>query len=162
MRHVTNFSSIIIPRRSIVLCDIDDTVLHFGEVTTNYFSTVLREQDPFYEEWGRRIQNQIPELTCISFNDFYSKIIESESELIFVTARNSKFTDMTLVHLKYLGLDKHTVYHLNGSCKGDFVNNMNLDKDRPKLFIDDSLLNTVAVKEKNPHIETYVFKMDSK
>jgi hypothetical protein len=140
--------------RGIILCDIDDTILHFGEITKQYFLTVNRNDDPNFIEWSNRIKNETPLLVSETFIDFYNNAIHNGYTFEFITARNDLHIEMTLIHLSFFNLHIHKVHHSGFTEKGIYIKSLNLDYD-DIIFIDDSKLNCISVSNNNSNVSIY-------
>lgn len=148
MEHVSTFKDISLKQRSIVFCDIDDTVFDFGREVDDYWNAKLH--DPQYDLWFEMIKRITPKLTCPHFYDFLSQIEKTNSTIYFITARNPRFREATERNMKHHNLDHITVHYLGGSSKGDYINsNFELNNyEGGSLFIDDSECNLHDVSNK--------------
>jgi hypothetical protein len=138
-------------KRGIVLCDIDDTVLHFGGITEKYFKETSREDDPLYIGLFELIEHETPLLVSDTFFNFYEEVHKRGYEFEFVTARNIIFGDITIKHLEHFGLDYHKIHHLADKCKGEYIKELQLTHDEI-IFIDNDKTNCEAVEKHNENV----------
>jgi predicted secreted acid phosphatase len=159
IRKIKRFDSILIQFNSLVLCDIDDTVLNYKNETEEYWKTHNHGDDPKYRKWANLINNVEPKFTCDTFKEFYDVIKNTQSELVFITARDSIHKSMTENQLEKLGITGHEIYFLEGNLKGDFIKNK-FEIGRHTIFIDDNEKQVYDVYEKNSHISIYHFEKE--
>jgi len=160
MNEVSSFDKIHVTRRSLVLCDLDDTLLDYGAVVENYWKSKI--VDPDYMIWERMIRNVTPSLTDDGFHMFLERINEMESELHFVTHRNAVLEDITKKHLHLHGLSHIKTHHLTGSSKGKYSRETFNVEDRDVIMIDDSQHVHEDIIEHIPHVRRYLFKKRDK
>lgn len=151
---VKNFNSISLQSNSLILCDIDDTIINYRQETNEYWSNHTKGSDPKYRKWASLICDVPPTFVCSTFEQFYDKVKNTNSELVFVTARDPIHEPMTVNQLEQLGIVGHNIHHLAGSSKGDFIKNTFMT-ERNVIFIDDSSEHVNDVLNKNPHINVY-------
>lgn len=159
IKRISNFKRIKLKENSIVLCDIDDTLLNFEHFIGDYWNT-SNKVDHTYDIWFSLIENQIPLISHASFYTFLDEIHRTNSKLILITARSEKFKNGTLHHLKTVDIIFHDIHFLNGNLKGDFISKF-YSKDIHEFsdihFIDDDICQVFDVKEKNANINVYHF-----
>ena len=157
MNNVSTFKNFMLKQNSIVFVDIDDTVFNFGKEVDDYWKSKI--VDPQYDIWFTLVKKIIPKLTCLHFYDFLKIINETNSTIHFITARNSRFREATVKNMKYYNLNHINVHYLNGSSKGDYINNnFNLNTYKGEiLFIDDSDSNLQDVFNKVKQCKLYKF-----
>lgn len=156
MNEVSTFDKIPITKRSLVLCDLDDTLLDYGVIVEKYWKEKI--VDPDYMIWGNMIRNVIPLLTDTGFYNFLERVKESESEIHFVTHRNISLEEITKEHLNYHGLSHIRTHHLTGCSKGIYsVNNFDVN-NRDVIIIDDSKSVHEDIINHIPHVTRYLFK----
>lgn len=151
---IKTFKEIKFPINSLILCDIDDTLVNYSEETNEYWKNNMYLEDPKYEKWADLIRDVPPTFSCNTFEDFYIEIKQTGSELVFITARNPSHMDMTENQLKQLGLSEHSIHYLAGKLKGEFIKET-FKTGRHTIFIDDSYKQVNDVLEKNPYINVY-------
>lgn len=158
---INTFNSITIGLRSVILCDIDDTLLSFKNHIGDYWNT-QNKIDHTYEIWFSLIRGKVPELTHDDIHSFIDRIISNDSKLILITARNEIFRDGTLEHLKSVGIKFHDIHFLNGNLKGDFIKKNYNSSEFDIHFIDDDIRQVKDVSSKNPNINVYHFVVNEK
>uniref|UniRef100_A0A6C0BTM0 FCP1 homology domain-containing protein n=1 Tax=viral metagenome TaxID=1070528 RepID=A0A6C0BTM0_9ZZZZ len=174
MLSVKSFKEIPIQRNTLVLCDIDDTVIVFEKLGKKWW----RERfDDYYErtrnydisdqevlkEWVHQIQKGEPvHVDEAGFTDFMERINATGSILVFVTARSSDLADLTISHLKQVGITPKTAIHYtNNESKGDYIANvLDFDDFEHVVFIDDMEHNVNSVERVfGDKVTTYLFSM---
>lgn len=149
---ISSFRDVEISKNSLVLCDIDETLLKFDEIPKNWWKEKIKENYKKYddyekadkcalEEWKKIINEKNPLHTDEEgLYNMFKKLDETKSTLIFITARNIELYNVTKKHFDYLGIDKkYRIYFLNGEPKGEFIEkNLNHYKYHKIIFIDDT------------------------
>jgi hypothetical protein len=111
MNQINDYSQIRIIKDSLIVFDIDDTVIKFPELGKTWWKNKFDNYYKLYndydkadiltlEEWVQNVT--IMEPTMInkeSFIDFFDKALENNCKIIFLTARNEKLKDLTYQHL---------------------------------------------------------------
>ena len=170
---VSTFKDITIKRNTLVLCDIDDTVIVFEKLGKKWW----RERfDDYYErtgdfewsekavlkEWIHAIRTMKPvHVDEHGFCDFVERIEQTGSMLVFVTARAQEISDLTTIHLNSAGIyPKTDVHHTNNTPKGEYIANViDFDDFEYVVFIDDMEHNIQSVQEVfGEKVELYLFK----
>ena len=156
---IRNYNEIEIIPYSLVILDIDETILSFSPITRNWWNDMKKTHtdDYAYLEWVKIISENEPYL--LDEQELFKlidKINRSNSKLIFLTARNSKFQEITFKQLVYCGLsilrqdiyfsDKKgiTVYDLKRKYTHSHV-----------IFVDDRISNVLDVSQWNPDVKCY-------
>lgn len=157
MRCISRFSEIPIRRRTLILCDIDDTIFCYGKEIEDYWKSKIN--DPNYTIWMSIVERLNPKLTDEYIHKFINDVIENEGDFHFVTHRNKLFTEITHRHLRDNNLHRLPVHFLTGSSKGDYIND-NFDKSLYDeiIFIDDSESNIRDVESKVSNSTNYKFE----
>ena len=134
---VTSFREIHIDyEKTLIICDIDDTVLKWDSEHASYFASDLAG----FIDMLRRLHSS------------------SGSDLIFLSARLGSHYEYTRRGLAYAGLPTmYRMFFTDGILsKGEYIlRNIpwrNYDKT---IFIDDSIINIMSVNKKCPAIITY-------
>jgi len=172
MKEVSTFKEIPIQRNTLVLCDIDDTVIVFKELGKKWW----RERfDYYYErngdyefsnqavlkEWIHQIHKVKPvHVDETGFIDFMERIEATGSTIVFVTARSQDLADLTLKHLEHVGITpKLDVHYTNNLPKGDYIANvLDFDDFEHIVFIDDMEHNVNSVERVfGDKVERYLF-----
>lgn len=160
MTCINRFSEIVIRRRLLVLCDIDDTVFCYGKEIEEYWKSKI--DDPGYKKWINIIKRTNPKLTDDKIHEFIEELIRNDCDFHFVTHRNLLFRDITYKHLSYFNLNNHPIHFLTGSSKGDYINsNFDISKYEGIVFIDDSIHNILDVEVKVNNSKNYRFQKSS-
>jgi predicted secreted acid phosphatase len=130
--------------KTLVLCDIDETLLRFQTIHKNWWSDEVT-----HEDWSKVVENEDPIHTDKSgFENMIEKLETRGGKLVFITARESRMRDMTLRHLLHLDVKSRDVYFCGHSSKGMFIKNKKLIKGYDKIiFIDDLNWNLDSVRE---------------
>lgn len=174
MTTVKSFKDIPVERNTLVLCDIDDTVIVFEKLGKKWW----RERfDDYYErngdyefsekavlkEWIHQIHKEKPvHVDKEGFDDFVERINSTGSTLVFVTARTADLYCLTLHHLKQVGITPKTdVHYTNDTTKGEYIANViDFDDFDHIVFIDDMEHNVNSVKRVfREKVATYLFCM---
>jgi hypothetical protein len=155
---IRSFSNIFIHNKKLksilFVFDIDDTILHYGHINYIWFNELITINKTKYEsiseaidhavhEWFRNISNSNPMHTDENgFKKLISIIDKYSHDYIFITARNPKFTNITLKHFEKLGIPTEKDIHFtSGGNKGkklkDILQNSSNTYDKI-IFIDDS------------------------
>jgi len=165
-------NEIIIPN-TLILSDIDETILFYEDINPKWW----KEKNEYYmniygdnelsqiqclDDWFKYIQHNKPLHTDkVGFENMLKKIEETNSTLMFVTARNPKFQKITQEHFDHLYIDnlKYEVHYLAGCSKGDFIkDNIDISKYDQVIFIDDLVKNIKSVSDIFENkIKTYQF-----
>jgi hypothetical protein len=148
---VSTFKDIPIKRNTLVLCDIDDTVIVFEKLGKKWW----RERfDDYYErngdyefseqatlkEWIHQIHKEIPvQVDSTGFAHLMERINETGSTIVFVTARTHELFCLTLHHLKQAGINPKTdIHYTNNTPKGDYIADvLDFEDFDHVIFIDD-------------------------
>jgi hypothetical protein len=165
INNITSFYQIdIIKQNSLIVCDIDETILKFDIITPNwwkntfhYYYSLSSNYDVADAEtlacWTEYIKTNNPIAT--DYNGLiylFDKANILNSNIIFVTARLPTLIDTTNQHLKFINInpDKYNfnIYHIGDKPKGEFlksyIKNNNYDNI---VFIDDLDYNLQSVYE---------------
>ena len=141
--------------KTLILCDIDDTILHFPEINkiwwhdkTNYYynqheSNELEKKQAL-NDWITYITIKNPMITDSSLYNFISNY-----NIVFITARNSYLKDLTQKHFNHLDIKfDNNIYYTSGENKGIYIKNnlLHLIKKYTNIiFIDDLEHNLIDV-----------------
>ena len=160
---IKDYSEIKIIPNSLVVLEIDDTIINFPELGKewwkntfdNYFkiyNDIDKADNETLEEWINHVRVMKPEMiNKESFETFIKNVFENQCELVLVTARQVKIKDLTESHLKHCEfiIDSSNIYY--STNKGDEINNI-LEKRftniKNIIFVDDMIKNlTDALKK---------------
>jgi hypothetical protein len=174
MTKISSFKDIHLDRNTLVLCDIDDTVILFEKLGKKWW----RERfDDYYErngdfefseqallkEWIHQIHKQNPvHVDEAGFTDFMERIDATGSTIVFVTARTSDLYCLTLHHLKQVGITPKTdIHYTSNTPKGEYIANvLDFDDFDHVVFIDDMEHNVNSVERVfGDKIVCYLFGM---
>lgn len=179
IKKINSFELVEIKENSLVLCDIDDTVLRFDlNFDDFYFKTKKHIQD---------INNYIDEQDMVKiaskefsdyrdkntpfhtdkngFDKLEKKISDSNSKLYFITSRSEKYKNVTEEQFKLIGIDhsKYPIYFTFDykMSKADFIEKyIDISNFSQIYFIDDLANITKQVKKKFPEFECFIYKYD--
>jgi ABC-type proline/glycine betaine transport system ATPase subunit len=120
---IKSFNQIDIIPDSLVILDIDETVLTYPQLTKNwwkekinYYYKITNDLDlsekHALSEWINIVQTTNPKkLDSKEQNNFINKLYQNNCQLIFLTARNKDLSEITYKNLSYIGINKaHSVY----------------------------------------------------
>jgi hypothetical protein len=177
---INSFRQVKIIPKTLVLCDIDETVLKYNGINAKWWmgriahhynlsNNMLKADRDTYLEWREIIHRAIPSHTDINgFNIMIDSLYTMKGELVFVTARQPYMENLTRNHLeKVLGdhyISKAFKLWLCGDIsKGEIIDkNIGDTSDYNRVvFIDDNekhLLNVYKVFGNT--IDYYMFDMD--
>jgi hypothetical protein len=182
MLQIDTFYSIDIKQNTLILCDIDETILFYDGINPSWWSEIKKlhqielnnhttnidsETDYALDKWHKYIDLIGPKHTDKKgFEDILQRIESNNSTLKFVTARNPYFEAITKKHFKELNIQtdsKYEIHYLAGEPKGDYIkNNIDLTEYDHIIFIDDLKTNIDSVIESlndNNKLTTYQFVM---
>lgn len=176
-RVIDKFSDIQIKPNTLVLCDIDDTLLHHPAINNTWVDIVqhfffLRRQTVYGEynpvksiEDANKYCDELFESIPMRHTDregFFA-MVGTATEFAFVTARHESARSFTYDNLQSLGIDPGTyTTHFSGSMpKGEYIRaNFDLSKYDYVVFIDDQVRNLQNVLAEINHsgLELYQFR----
>jgi len=153
---INSFNNIEITDNSLVLCDIDETLL------TNTFIKLKSKQNnkPI-------IKLNLPKYTDkTGFFNMMQKLNRTNSKLCFVTARDIKYVELTRKQFKFLGIniENFPVFFCGDTPKGLVIKTkINLTNFKEILFIDDLKYNLDNVKkELGEKVQCILFQKSNK
>lgn len=171
---IKSFSEIPIDnKKTLIICDIDDTVLTVGR-SINYFNELaerdLPRSSPYLREnyamgvYALYRRYVLPSHTDLSgFQKMISQLEENtESSFVFLTARSlhELVVQQTRKDLEHIGISSNyrVYYTSNIISKGDYImENIDLTPYEKVIFIDDKIENIDSVALRFPKIITYQF-----
>lgn len=176
---ISTFDKIIPHENSLILCDIDDTVLRYDLSFEHFFNKVkkqLEDENDFLddndtsviamEEFNNYRDKNIPFHTeKEAFERLEKRIDKTNSNLFFITSRGTKVKDKTITQLASIGIDvsKYPIYFTFDKkiTKAEYIDKFIDWKSYSQVFfIDDISLITKQVKKKFPDFLCYVYKYD--
>lgn len=170
IQKISDFNEIKINENysTLVLCDIDDTVIKYNCIDENWWNTQDATVEMKYKklkEWESYIKECDPEFTCNNFLKFYKNVKNNDdSDIIFITARAKHMEYFTHKHLDLLDIPKNNlVYHLDHNPKGHFIyKNINFSKYKEIIFIDNDIENINSVNDFfGEKIKYYLFEKNN-
>jgi hypothetical protein len=174
---IKSFSEIDIQPNTIVLCDIDDTLLHHPGINhswSNLISVFFNIQH--FEETGTHNQTESNKKAVKFCDDVFNTIplqhtdregffdmVKKSTEFAFVTARQENAKNFTYENLKSLDIDPEImkVHFCGNEAKGEYiVRNFDLEKYDHVVFIDDQLRNVENVVSVVNHVGLKVYRFE--
>ncbi len=175
---IHSFDSIdITNKNTLVICDIDDTVIHFQknayyfydkikEIFTNDFNhkEIINITNVIYDK--HKIINRPKHTDLIGFYKLKCKLEDLSSNFIFLTARNIRNDETTKQDLLsiYINPYEFPIHYTNNSIsKGEYINKyIDLDGVSDIIFIDDLDENLISFNSFFPKSKYYKFIYDNK
>ncbi len=171
-KQIISFRDVEIYQNTLIVFDIDDTILGYKEFSHDYFHNKLKYyknntscentvMDNAVNDWFNLVKNSTPHhMDEDGFIDLMYKINSNNSEHLFLTARNPKFKDITEKHLNKIKINYNNIYYVAGGNKGELLKD--IIKDYPEydkiIFIDDMEKNLTDVyKTFGDKIDLYHF-----
>jgi 2-hydroxy-3-keto-5-methylthiopentenyl-1-phosphate phosphatase len=158
---IKSFTQIIVIPNSLVVLDIDETVIKYDSINQKWWRTNF---DALYDDhkdhdkadklvldrWLNHIHKNLPEHTdTTGFDWLLNQIKINNSDLIFLTARTGDLKAITEHHLSHLKIHNTEIYFSEGRNKGVVLNEI-LQRDYPNkdqiIFADDMEYNLDDVK----------------
>ena len=163
---------------TLVICDIDKTLLYWNKEPEDFYSMVIDDDyeyklspEEIYKEatsFLNMYTHYFPPIPTdlIGWNNLENQIIETESKLIFLTARTKSISETwTEKNFKDIGLDynKYQIYYTdNILSKGDYINQyIDLTPHTDVIFIDDMNFQLDSVYNLDQEIKCYQFEIIS-
>ena len=151
-RTITSFKNINIIPKTLVFCDIDETVLKYKDIDAKWWLDKIdyhyskvknykHANDMAYSEWKDIVYRHRPEHTdATGFETMVKNIYNLGGELVFITARQNDLEDLTIEHLRHVLNRDFLVKFCGDEPKGIVINNMPIDRSgyNRVLFIDDN------------------------
>ena len=149
--------------KTLVLCDIDDTLLHHPVLNSNWMNVI---QTYFFNNTA--FSKYIDELLTTrpmqhTDREGFERLRESSKKLAFVTARFPHTKDFTYQNLKSAGVnpEDHEVHFCGNMRKGKYIaNNFDLEEYDRVIFIDDQQRNLESVYAFVDHPGLELYKYD--
>ena len=158
--HVLNsFADAEVPAGSLVVVDIDDTVLTLDKFPKGWFHRQVEESVAFgasfadarslaIATWVKEAYDAAPApIQQEAFRKFTQRVLEAGSHLIFLTARNKALRQLTEYHLEACGIEADASRMYFDENKGSAL--LDIVKERGfkrVVFIDDTEHNLQDVK----------------
>lgn len=148
---ISTFDEIPISNNTLVLCDIDDTILYFSQIDKKWWKTNIELysliHDPITAKnltlgiWMTHIgENKAMHTDKTGFENLLNRLAASNSKIVFITARQTELERITEQHFNDLNIDnsKYDIKHIGNCSKGLYVEkNIPLEKYNNVIFIDD-------------------------
>lgn len=179
MSQVATFAHVEVVPNTLVLLDIDETILFYDGIDEDWWSERIDYHATSsqccnetamllsIDDWFRHISCHHPRHTDRAGLDALLRSIEdTHSHLLFITARNPKYKPITIDHLRRLGLQRveDRVHYLGGWPKGDYIQtNIDTSSYARVVFIDDVSKNIASVADaltRDGKLRTYQFVMN--
>lgn len=150
--NTNTFDKIIIKPKTLLICDIDDTILKFEHIDSKWWNEkyhyfLAESNNPeqadskTLECWIEYVITNNPTHTDqVGFQNLLKKISETKSELIFVTARRIGLEEITKKHFDHINISNqdYKIYHIGNVPKGKFIkSNIQFDNFENFVFVDD-------------------------
>jgi predicted secreted acid phosphatase len=177
MIKISSFNDVKIEKNnSLILCDIDNTILYYPDCEKRCLEIIKEicpdENSKEFKEEFRICCNKykyITDPTHTDYNGFMNllnKIKESNSKLLFLTARNKEnYHNKTIKHLSHIGVpfDENDIHYTNATItKGEYIKKyIDIHKWNQIIFIDDYESYIKTVTDLFPQIISYNFHIKS-
>lgn len=172
---IHKFSEIDIKPNTLVLCDIDDTLLHHPAINNSWVSLIntffyAKHETPFILNSKHTAVHEINKYIDEVFNtipmrhtdrDGFFNMLEKTHEFAFVTARNLIAKEFTYSNLRSIDIDpeKYPVHFCGCEPKGEYIKrHFDLTKYDHVVFIDDQIRNLENVILTTNHIGLDIYK----
>lgn len=173
---INSYSAITLVARSLVVFDIDDTVINFPDYGFKWWA----EKKDFYErsmtieeadratlhDWRAAVKAVDPQpIDKEGFLQFYTQAKVAGCDVIFLTARSEELKDITHRHLKHALMECADDHVFFAEDKGPALVRI-LSQRRPYhhiIFVDDLVKNHESVRQaleaSGLPVDTYHFQM---
>ena len=174
IKQIISFRSINITPKTLVVLDIDDTILGYKEFPHTYFLDRINHYKKLHEsdilaidfavsDWIDKVEKSTPHhMDEDGFSYMMNLLKQTNSSHFFLTARNSNFRNITEKHLEDLEIINSHVYYVSGKNKGEYLKNI-IDKHEKYdriVFVDDSEKNLFDMQKTfGDSIDLYHFVM---
>jgi hypothetical protein len=166
---IKNYYEIDIPNNSLVILDLDETIIRFPYITKHWWENTKKAYELIdiktadsraYSDWFYIVNTYNPRLLDITeFNNLLMRIKETDSNFIIVTARNIQLKELTQKHLEEINIRCDVYYSLD---KGVMINAIKQNYIYNHIiFVDDNPKYIKQVEELNPEIFTYHIKHEN-
>lgn len=175
---IHTFSEIEVSPNTLILCDIDDTLLHHPAINNAWVNAIyVFFTQKYYSTHGHynRVQSEIDTNQYLDtvFNeipmrhtdrDGFFAMIEKAADFAFVTARGSVAKEFTYSNLRSLDIDpeKYPVHFCWNMDKGEYITqHFDVSKYDCVIFIDDQPRNleNVFLLVFHDNLKLYEFQM---
>jgi hypothetical protein len=173
MSVISTFNEIKLKPNSLVVLDIDDTLIYFDNINHNwwkekfeYYYSYFKDYDnadiETYDIWISHITQVSPKLTDEYVFKFFDDCLKNNCKIILLTARNKNNKNLTIKQLQECKLlfDEKDIYfdENKGDCLKNLITNV-YTNFKSIIFVDDleNNLNDVKNSLTNYEIELYKF-----
>lgn len=170
---INKFSDILFSdKKTLVLCDIDDTLLYFDK-DFNYFFNFIKDNMINLDHNNVIIESirlnnlylNTNKAKPTDYYGFYQMMTNKNIKIIFLTARHDFSIELTKKHFFHVGLNyddfivHYTNYETSKINKGEYLlkNLIDLNNYEDIIFIDDSDFCLKSVNRLFPNIKCYKF-----
>ncbi len=177
LKKINSFNCIEIKEGSLVLCDIDDTVLRYDLTLDDFVISTKKHLEDINDyiddedtlaiasnEFANYREINVPYHTDKEgFENLEKKIIETNSKLYFITSRSNQFKTLTESQLELIGINsnKYPIHFTfnHKMSKAEFIEKFIETHEFTQVyFIDDLPTIVKQVKYKFPHFECFIYK----
>lgn len=176
LRVINSYSAITLVARSLVVFDIDDTVINFPDYDINWWaakksiyerSMTIEEADrATLHDWRAAVKEIDPQpIDKDGFLQFYAQAKAAGCDIIFLTARSEELKELTHRHLKNSLMECAEDHVFFAEDKGPALVRL-LSQRRPYphiIFVDDLVKNHESVRQaleaSGLPVDTYHFQM---
>lgn len=176
LRVINSYSAITLVARSLIVFDIDDTVVNFPDYGLNWWNTkkamyeqIMNKEDAdraALHEWRNAVQTIDPQpIDKEGFLQFYAQAKAAGCDIIFLTARSESLKELTHRHLKNSLMECAEGHVFFAEDKGPALVAI-LQERRPYhhiIFVDDLVKNHESVRQAletvGVPVDTYHFQM---
>jgi hypothetical protein len=178
---IHSFSEIEVSPNTLILCDIDDTLLHHPAINVNWMIIIhnffhIKYHDKHGHYNKLQVEKKINQYLDSVFEsipmrhtdrDGFFAMVDGSTDIAFVTARQQVAKDFTYDNLRCLDIDpeKYAIHFSGNMGKGDYINkNFDLAKYDRVVFIDDQPRNleNVFLRVFHTNLELYQFQTPSR
>jgi len=166
---IKNYNEIEILPKSLVILDLDETIIRFPYITAKWWENTKKAYELIdektadtraYNDWLYIINKYSPSLLDeYQFNELLKRIKNTNSSYIIVTARNIQLKDITIKHLENFNINCDIYYSTDkavtiNAIKQNYLYNY-------IIFVDDNQKYIKQVNNLNPEIITYYMKHEN-
>jgi hypothetical protein len=174
---IQSFSEIEVSPNTLILCDIDDTILHHPAINANWMMIIHNFFHIKYHADNKHHNRQHTEMEINQYLDMvfesipmrhtdregFFAMVDGATDVALVTARQPTTKDFTYDNLRCLDIDpeKYAVHFSGNMGKGDYINqHFDLSKYDRVVFIDDQPRNleNVFLRVFHTNLELYQFQ----
>jgi hypothetical protein len=168
---IHKFDEVCFTENALILIDIDDTTLYY-EKNVDYFYNLNKQMYPSfnyddlvmfaYNDYCRFTSYNNPSHTDLTgFNRLVERAKNSNSVIMFLTARNCKWEQTTKMEFASIGIDYDSFkvhYTNNAMSKGDYIcKHIDCTHFKEVIFIDNDEKYIESVKKSCPEIVCHKF-----